>query len=1414
MIQRPPSGGSNVDLSRFKSNFNSSKYDEEAKKLFGGFTPYNPPSSSYYRELGMKARQLRELEKAKKEEEKKQKSEILSKYQIDLDESTSEDGSAFAVKSDDYFSDEEKEKKKKDNKDEDNFFGDLKAAGKSALQFFNPFDDVSGKEAVENFMKRDFSDDFKETDRFTSRAVDSASLGAFSNLDKKVNNKTPDYVSKREFGEGGGVDMLSTGLGYLVPGVGAYKALNATKAGKGLTQFGSKGIGQRLGSEASKGALTGLGLSSAEVGIREGLDGENYTSLDNLKHIGLSTGLGAVADPALYGISKVLGNSLKGIIPNKTKTGNIVNESSLQEQPHVQKISQTLDDFKPDQLPKWDSQFNPLGFIEKSGDRSLKNLEIPKVEPPSELGYFKPLDEWINFSQQGQSKSRPLGMLEPKQNQQYWQSRYEDFVNFVNKDYDPNQLNKETLDELWTQFAKYDEPVNLEQLVDLAYPKGVDSTKLQQSKLNAEANAKFKGLLNSDPRIRDGIKALTPPRRNPMKQIPEVEMLDDIFQKETLGEGLEPGRIESVFDSILRDNTSNVPFKSAESFEPITPLKYGTKLARVKDPITDPPDLKFNTVDEALDSFRSKVDREPKNEKRFENLFQKLRTQFVDDLAPLENLEKSIKGKVDSAENSLYKTGRLFRGSPAKANEIVKNELQPIIKGIEDKGYSYKDLGDYALAVHAKDVNEQGIKSGFSNAEIEGVINKLGTPEMEAARKQLMQVSDNSLKRLVDSGIISQNSFDIMKNKWENYMPLFRSFDDEKVEFSNGLSNALANASSPIKKLEGSDRRVIDPIESMVKNIFQTTNVADRNAVATQLGSLSKLDSENKFIRQLEPNEEVGRKNVVSVMEKGEKVRYEVPPEVYETMLNLDKESSNLLIKILHKPASTLRAGATLTPEFSLRNPMRDVAQAYVVSNSGFNPVIDFPVGLWNAIFKDKSIKVGGKEFNLASDLYEKFVQDNGGFGNIVSMDRDVHRKAVESVIKQGNTKKFINVFNPNTYVDILRTIADVSETATKLGEYRAATRKGVSREEAAYRARDIMDFGRSGVSIREANKVVAFLNANIQGKSKLIRAIQEDPLGVTARSSKAVLLPTVGAFIAQKYMANDEQKKVIEDAPNWLKDTFWLIPIPETTQVARIPKPFDLAPIFANLPEKALNYIYNNAKDAFDGFARETISSYSVPVMLTGLAPIIEGMANYSFFRQGAIIPQREQDMEFSDQYDINTSETAKTIGKGINKLTGGQGSFKNFGSPRIIDNTIRGLTGGLGEYTVDAIDAVLNKTGTVERPEKPEKQVNQQPVLRSFLVNQGSTGESVNKLYNLREKLTKERGSANQNEGYYNNESLYDEVNDVTKAISDISKEMRRIENDPELSGEEKRRLLDKLNEARNEVARGAIKFLQEGQ
>ncbi|SDG47263.1 LPD38 domain-containing protein [Desulfosporosinus hippei] len=823
--------------------------------------------------------------------------------------------------------------------------------------------------------------------------------------------------------------------------------------------------------------------------------------------------------------------------------------------------------------------------------------------------------------------------------------------------------------------------------------------------------------------------------------------------------------------------------------------------ATIERPSTSNPSLSLPRVGETMapgnaDTFRTKVDRSPAKSKPFSETLSRVRTQFVDDLAPLENLEKNITGKVASAEDSLYKQGRLFRGSPERADELIKSRLAPVIKGVEKSGKTSKDLGDYALAVHARDVNAKGINSGFTDAEINATIQKYGTPEMEAARKELMKISNESLDSLAESGLISRELVTALREKHPNYMPLFRLFDDDKVEFAAGVSKTLANVTAPLNRLVGSDRKVIDPIESMVKNIYRSISAVDRNKVASQLSKLADKDTNGAFIRRLAEGEERGRLNTVYAMEGGKKVQYEVQPDVYKALLNLDRESSNMLIKLLQKPAGLLRSGATLTPEFSLRNPIRDIPAAFSVSKSGFNPITDIPRALFD-IIRTKQ----GKE-----TLYNQFLKDNAGYGNIISMDRKVHQEVLKDILSKPQGNKFVNVINPKSWISVLRAITDVSESATKLGEYRAALRSGASRPEAAYRARDIMDFGRAGSSIRESNKIIAFLNASIQGKSKLYRAIKEDPIGVTTRAFVSITLPTIGAYMAQRYLSNDEQKKTISDAPSWLTSTFWLVPIPGTSQVARIPKPFDLAPIFANLPERALRYLETNDPEAFEGFGKETLTSFSIPTMITALTPFLEGMANYSFFKQGPIIPQRESDLNFPDQYDIRTTGTAKLFAKGVNELTGGQGALKNFGSPRIMDNTIRGLTAGLGSYATSAIDFIAETSGLVEKKQRPARNISDLPLLRAFLAPEYSSGKSMDKLYNEKDQLLRARGSAKieSSKAAFPQEKRLKKLNTVSDEISKITKEIRKIENDTLMNPLSKRERINSLTDKRNELAK----------
>ena len=94
-----------------------------------------------------------------------------------------------------------------------------------------------------------------------------------------------------------------------------------------------------------------------------------------------------------------------------------------------------------------------------------------------------------------------------------------------------------------------------------------------------------------------------------------------------------------------------------------------------------------------------------------------------------------------------------------------------------------------------------------------------------------------------------------------------------RLNLLKAMSDALANVANPIKKLGGSERRIIDPLESLIRNTYKIEATAAKSRVGKQLAALADADIDSVFIRKLDADEAVGRSNVLTVKVKGEDVR-------------------------------------------------------------------------------------------------------------------------------------------------------------------------------------------------------------------------------------------------------------------------------------------------------------------------------------------------------------------------------------------------------------------------------------------------------------------------------------------------------------------------------------------------------------
>jgi Large polyvalent protein associated domain 38 len=475
-----------------------------------------------------------------------------------------------------------------------------------------------------------------------------------------------------------------------------------------------------------------------------------------------------------------------------------------------------------------------------------------------------------------------------------------------------------------------------------------------------------------------------------------------------------------------------------------------------------------------------------------------------------------------------------------------------------------------------------------------------------------------------------------------------------------------------------------------------------------------------------------------------------------------------------------------------LRNPIRDQFQAFVVSENGYFPPKDFWFGLWHAIMG----KAG------RSDLYEQWARAGGGYGNFMSVDRNYLREQLRQLKREGHplNKGFKTIVNPKEWLRLLQALSELSEEATKLGEFRLALKKGKTLEEAAFQSRDLMDFARSGSAIKEWNKVITFLNANIQGKDKLLRSARSNPARFFLRAITGVTLPTIGAYLAMQYLANEKQKETWMNTPQWMKETFFIVPIPGTNDLARIPKPFDLAYGFSNPAEHMLDHIYNNDPQSFEEFAKNTaVGLLKIPYMLTGIAPLIENWANKSFFTEMPIVPQRDQDLLPEDQYGVSTSLTARTLGKTFNY------------SPYKIDNLIRGYGAGLGRYATAGLDKVLEKAGVGKLPPQEAKKISELPLINAFTVDSTGGGKIMNVFYEKLDLMNKEAKSAEKNGRKYEKEEQLKKLRRTSREISEIRNKYREVQGSYELTPEQKRKKLDEYDRKMRQLAKEALSQIE---
>ena len=780
-------------------------------------------------------------------------------------------------------------------------------------------------------------------------------------------------------------------------------------------------------------------------------------------------------------------------------------------------------------------------------------------------------------------------------------------------------------------------------------------------------------------------------------------------------------------------------------------------------------------------------------------------TKLVDELHPYDELTKEGErriGRKFSTEESPYEQAWLARGWAGKAKALIERGVpekgiiafKDIVRKIPDK--LLKDFSTYLTALRELDMNrwnkslpegETKLITRYTEAEcLETIKHYEKSSVFKKAAAEIHKYTDYLLsEEAVNAGMLSKEAAAAMKNKYPHYVPFFREFYEAADTPGKGTGKGFVNVGGVTKKMKGSTLDVIDPIESIARSTYAIINAVERNKVGQSIVRLSKIDGMGALVEKVDGAAKV-TDHSFSVWENGKKVVYNTTPELYQAFKMLNPEGANMVVKILSVPAKWLRAGAVLSPEFMLRNPARDMISATVYSKHGFIPVADTLKGL--ALYLHKG------------DTYWEYMRSGAAQANLVSLDRNYLSGQIRDLMTRPGVKKMVTT-NP---IEILRGLSEATEMATRLAEFHnvrkgytgignrlfGKTRKPGSIQDAALESRDItLDFSRIGSHTKSWNKISAFFNASIQGTDKMFRAWRENPLDMTIKTAMFITMPSVLLW----YLNKDDPR--YQELPQWQKDIFWIIPTKDT--LIKIPKPFELGILFGTVPERMLQWMYDKDRgqkgNGFKGLGDVIIDNMVPNVSPTALVPALEAATNYSLFMNRNIVPQHERDnLPPAMQYGPYTS----AVGKGIGKM------FDV--SPRIVDNTIRGYTGGLGGFGLTLSDSVL---GMGE--ERPAKRISEMPGIRGFTATPYASSESVQQVYDefdRQNRLFHAGQELHQRPDGYD-KRLHDQLKETMKAFQEINRAKKAVMKS-DLSSEAKRKRLDEIQMSQVRIARRALR------
>lgn len=810
------------------------------------------------------------------------------------------------------------------------------------------------------------------------------------------------------------------------------------------------------------------------------------------------------------------------------------------------------------------------------------------------------------------------------------------------------------------------------------------------------------------------------------------------------------------------------------------------------------------------------------------------------------------------AEQSAYVAARLSTGSSSVMRGLLLHgmarwaangqhlEKIPDSKGLLEILDPVKDdLNDWLgwmVGNRASRLMEEGKEHNLTREEI-AALQALGNGRVAKFSKAAVEFG--KFKRSVldvaqEAGLIDGTTRPV----WDrmDWIPFYRTLKEE-VRGPFG-KRGLSGQRSGIRTLKGGASSINDPLENILMNFNHLIGASLKNNALLRVvenldgtgmmekigydfrpelipaGQIKQVLQDNgvpqdmisvmpkevfEGINKMWSIKEPVDKDVVRVMMGGKPVFFRVHDPLLLRSLTSFTPYTFPGMKMARGFKRVLTSSVTATPPFMMRNFIRDTMSTLIIGKDRASVT-----GAMRGIVKSYRESGGFEQMLFAGASFA------GGYidaGHPEAAARAIRRSLRAKGMNAASMDEFMStvIDTPAKFWEKYKELGEAIENANREAIFESTVKAGKSVTDAAYEAKDLMDFSLRGgwAAYQLLADVIPFFNARVQGLYRLGRS---DMKSMMLRASVMLILPSIALALAN---AGDDR---YEELPDWDKDTYWHFWVGQ--HHFRIPKPFEIGAIFATLPERITSTLLGNesprklADRVFWNISHQ-LNLLEWPQIVK---PVVEVWANRDTFRDASIETQADQNKLPHLRYNARTSDTMKLLAGLMPETSDATGM-----SPKRMQHLVNGYLGSMGAYALGIADTAVRIAEGA--PDKPSMRLDDYPLLgviyradptvsSQFVEDIYDMANEVNKIHSSVESLKKENKGDEAValvEKYQDKLMMRGVLEATTERFSKINKAMDQIAASMELTKDEKRKQIDELLATRNEIARESARVVQ---